>query len=617
VSVVELTPEKFAIELLAAFGGASSMTPSARSFLPDWRLRSFSLLEKLVESLEAPTLLAGFTGYPWTYIPLLLRPNCPRLPNFAYPYLRFLNYFERLDVTPFPAVTPRHINMVLDYSKWDQLELSDDSDIEVHPNVDKKSFIRAKQAQIHQERDRRRHQIATLKYERIINDGMLLRIDRLLTALKSHKGSDQKPDELLLQSVMESAMDAAADKPPSPPEGVHKEVEPQSFSKMMASLIDQAKKEVDKKEVENRYDAYITEITAHYEKVESLQKQLLAKLDELEKEAKKHITSEDLHTGFDYSKVAKAADSHAAAKSTPKQSSTIELLNPSAANQPMDESSGTEADVEDAVPKAVDADDEVEASPVAKKFAAIPSDDHRAQLDFISKHPEIMTERTTDGLLVEAFNSELEQHHKHARACVHAALLIQYCRQLGRDGVALFFKRISTAGHQANKLFTDDVRDTYARIRTRAGEIREERERNAAAGGGDVEQIQLHAVDPGTQIHIAVPPAVTESSSDQEKAAREIFESFPPGLRRALESGSLDEVNKVLGKMSVSEAEEVVGKLGDGGMLSLEEGIVDATTEEGKRVVEEIERTHKMPGSGEDTKMEGIVGGEDLSKDPE
>jgi cell division cycle protein 37 len=45
--------------------------------------------------------------------------------------------------------------------------------------------------------------------------------------------------------------------------------------------------------------------------------------------------------------------------------------------------------------------------------------------------------------------------------------------------------------------------------------------------------------------------------------ARQVFESFPPGLRRALESGSLDEVNKVLGQMSVEEAEEIVGQLGE------------------------------------------------------
>ena len=69
--------------------------------------------------------------------------------------------------------------MVLDYSKWDALELSDDSDIEVHPNVDKRSFIRAKQNQIHQQRMQRRHEIETLKYERIINDGLLERSMRI------------------------------------------------------------------------------------------------------------------------------------------------------------------------------------------------------------------------------------------------------------------------------------------------------------------------------------------------------------------------------------------------------------------------------------------------------
>ena len=84
-----------------------------------------------------------------------------------------------------------------------------------------------------------------------------------------------------------------------------------------------------------------------------------------------------------------------------------------------------------------------------------------------------------------------------------------------------------------------------------------------------------------------------------EEQARQIFETFPPGLQRALESGKLDEVNKVLAKMSVDEAEEVVEKLGQGGMLSLEEGVIDATTEEGQRVMGEIERNRRMPGQAQ------------------
>lgn len=42
--------------------------------------------------------------------------------------------------------------------------------------------------------------------------------------------------------------------------------------------------------------------------------------------------------------------------------------------------------------------------------------------------------------------------------------------------------------------------------------------------------------------------------------------------------------------MSVSEAEEVVEQLGEAGMLSLEQGVIDPTTEEGKARLEELER---------------------------
>jgi cell division cycle protein 37 len=511
--------------------------------------------------------------------------------------------------------------MVLDYSKWDALELSDDSDIEVHPNVDKRSFIRAKQAQIHQERERRRHQIKTLKYERIINDGLMLRIDRLLTALKSHKGSDQSVDALVFQSLMESAGDASEDMPPPPPEGVHEHIKDKpTFSRMMAALVDQVKKEVDESKAENRLDKFIEEIGSHRARVDGLQKELLAKLAELEKEEKKHITSDDIHTGFDYSSVKK--DEAASKASGSKQATSVELLNPPK-RDPLErsdtgQSSGADADVEEG--SAID-DDSVEASPLAKEFAKIKASDYHASLQFIHQHPQILSEKESDGLLVEAFNSELDGKPKHAKQCVHHALLLQYCRQLGgKDGVSLFFKRITTKDHQANKLFRDDVDSTYGRIHSRAAEIKRERAENPQAEG--VEQIQLHAVDPNTTINISVPPAEPTTTDPAEGAQqehnRQIFDSFPPGLKRALESGSLDEVNKVLAKMSVEEAEEIVAKLGDGGMLSLEEGVIDATTEEGKKAMEEIEKTHRMPGQSADVPhMEGMVEEGQLAGDPE
>jgi hypothetical protein len=72
---------------------------------------------------------------------------------------------------------------------------------------------------------------------------------------------------------------------------------------MMAALVDQVKQEVDKSKSDNRLEAFVGGIESHRAKVEGLQKELLAKLAELEKEEKRHITSEDIHTGFDVSHV--------------------------------------------------------------------------------------------------------------------------------------------------------------------------------------------------------------------------------------------------------------------------------------------------------------------------
>ncbi|CBY01971.1 hypothetical protein IAQ61_006566 [Plenodomus lingam] len=505
--------------------------------------------------------------------------------------------------------------MVINYSKWDALELSDDSDIEVHPNVDKKSFIRAKQAQIHQEREQRRHQIKTLKYERIINDGLTERVDRLLTALRSHKPAQAESngtldDQLVFQAMMESMMDTKVDKdggsdrPPPPPEGVHEHIKDKpTYPQMMASLVDSVKKDIDEqKSDEPRYSLFISGLEKEKARIEDLQKQLYAKLEELEKEEKKHITSDDIHDGFSYSSIRKGEDKPDASSS--KKAETVELLNPpkrpEASRTDTGESSGAEADVEEGTTiHDGDNEDDITASPLAQAFAKINAGDWYACLEFLMKNPEVLAEKETDGLLVEAFNAELDGRPKHARQCVHQGLLLQYCRQLGgRQGVEMFFKRIQTKDHQASKMFNDDVDSTYHRIKTRAAEILKERKENPQSAEG-VEQIQLHAVDPNTQITISVPPKEPTSSDPEERAAeqqaRQIFENFPPGLQRALETGTLEEVNKVLAKMSVDQAEEIVEQLGQGGMLSLEEGVVDATTEEGQKVMEEIEKNRAMP----------------------
>ncbi|KAK7938056.1 Hsp90 co-chaperone Cdc37 [Apiospora aurea] len=461
--------------------------------------------------------------------------------------------------------------MPVDYSKWDALELSDDSDVEVHPNVDKRSFIRAKQNQIHQERQERKLHIEVLKYERVVNDGLMKRISSLLDALKSHaaEAETRNPAEVAFQAVMESAGSAGDDKPPKRPEGCTR-----------------VNKALDEKKPENRYSAMVEEIGEHLKKVQDLQKELLQKMAELEKMDQGKITSDSYHTGFDSSHVSKSQPGDKATSSKP------ELLNPNFdINKPADSKAvATTSDPDD--------DEEVQASLDGKRFANIKSNDYRESNNFIAAHPQILSEKEQDGILVMAFDAQLEGKGDFARNCVHQALLLQYCRSLGKDGVPMFFKRITTKGHQAQDVFYKDVSETYARIQSRCKEINAERAQEAASGNAGVEQIQLHAVEPGTVINIRIPPENSEDES--EKQGRAIFEKFAPDMKKALETGSLDKVNEVLGRMKVDEAEELVGLLSEANILSLEEEIIDATTEDGQKHLKDMEERAALESYNDD-----------------
>ncbi|OAA67444.1 Hsp90 co-chaperone Cdc37 [Cordyceps fumosorosea ARSEF 2679] len=474
--------------------------------------------------------------------------------------------------------------MPLDYSKWDALELSDDSDIEVHPNVDKKSFIRAKQSQIHMERQQRKQRMEALRYEVALHQVLLKRISALLAALQSRASeatTTGEPGQLAFQAVMESAGDAKDDALPPVPEGLRVDPnQPKTYSAMMAGLLDQVNKAMVAKQPDDRYTAMLEEIRVHETQVQTLIRESGDELAKLEQQERKKITSADIHTGFDSSFVNKTP-------SAGGESTKVELLNPDY-DPSKAKSTGKDDD---------DDDDDGQPSPLAEEFGKIQAGNYSASLEFLAKHREVLTERESDGLLMIAFDEALEGREESAQQYVHQALLLQYCRSLGRDGVALFFRRVTEKEpNNAKDVFYKDVRDTHQRICKRARELKAER---AAAGDDGEAQIQLHAVEPGTVIAINVPEA--DSADPEVREAREIFEGFSEEMRAALETGELEQVNKVLGKMSVEEAEEYVNLFGEAGILSMEEEIIDGTTAEGRQKIEALEAKHSAEKAAEET----------------
>lgn len=430
------------------------------------------------------------------------------------------------------------------------MELSDDSDIEVHPNVDKRSFIRAKQNQVHMERQQRKRQIQAFEHQRTINDALVQRLRVLKATLQSrYAGSiDSKlnPADIAFQVIMELASTKPTeDSPPPRPEGVFDSDLPPlpTYSKMLATILDEVNKTLDERQTERgqRYEAFVQELGVHVQKIQDLQAELASKLDTLEQQDSNKITSESYHVGFDSSYVSRTKPGE-----TSKQETKVELLNP---NHVMDE---TKLKKTAGTDNSGDSEQKIRPSLAATRFAQIPVSDYRASRGYLQSHPEILqNESDTDGLLIEAYYAMMDQDdEKQAWQYVHQALLLQYCRTLGPDGVALFFKRITTPGHQAREIFEKDVAERFRAIHSMA-------KRDSKKKG--VEQIQLYPAGEDSSIRIQVPPAGSED--EKERKARKIFERFSPEMRAALESASLEEVNKVLAEMVAPEAEKMVSLL--------------------------------------------------------
>ncbi|GAA6019901.1 hypothetical protein JCM10207_003331 [Rhodosporidiobolus poonsookiae] len=494
--------------------------------------------------------------------------------------------------------------MPLNYNKWDNLQLSDDSDIEVHPNVDKKSMIRWKQRDIHEKRAIAKQKLASFPHEIAMNTSLLARIDALVASLKQHGQVFLAQELLRLKASLPYDYETKKLKDGEDPSEDH----------MIVSLLSQVVNEVQKKAKEeggvsvqagaDRTDALVKELEWHRGRLVDRLKEIEKETDEINKEQAKYITSDDLKMGWDSKTlisdkptaqpkpVASSSSSTFAPPKNKQSEQVIETLNSPAveAAQAKDaaELSGNSSDEADVPPL----------TPSALAFSRIAPLDWPRTMQAISADPSLLSEDTGDALMVEAFSLAMKgtrEAEGRARECVQKAMVGQYCRSLGKDGVALFFQRMTGQNSAALKLFLDDVTTTSTRVIERAKVVAAERASKAADSAAEgIEQIQLVASDPNVTISFEVPDGpppekleITGEGSDEldpvlvrEFLQRrwEIFEAFPKNLKKALGEKSLDKVNKVLGKMAVDEAEEVVEKLQEAGILSFETpGVIDQT----------------------------------------
>lgn len=456
--------------------------------------------------------------------------------------------------------------MVVDYSKWDKLELSDDSDVEVHPNVDKKSFIRWKQRDIHEKREQAKFRTLQLEVNIETNQDLLARVEKLIKAGENGRkvGLDVESDVAFTQEGDSKLKPAKATSPEQP-----------RYTDMIESMLMQIVAEDGKPEV------VLNKLKEHKDMIEGALRDEGKELAKLEKEKKQHITADDIRTGWDSTivyksnngagadaastekgsnpepKVSSSSPTSSSGKSSSSSSSTIETL-----NKPRE------------VPKPkVNEDGLEELLPDTAKFGELPVANMEMAFKYLMAHQYIVTEGQKDALMMSAFEHELAGETKRTEQVVWNALLLQYCNALGKDGVPLFFSKVTQPDHPARKAFEQDWQTTSNHIKSRCKILGQEYEKDKQEG--PEETIQLHAVDPDTELIIGIP----EEGSD----GYSIYEQLPPNVKEAINTKQLDKINEVLATLNIEEAEDLVGKLSESGVLQVENKIYDPKEWEQKR----------------------------------
>ena len=471
--------------------------------------------------------------------------------------------------------------MPLNYSKWDALELSDDSDIEGHPNVDHKSLVRMKQRQIHEERAARKFKISQSEAEVACNKVILPRLETIHASLLSPPAPHTSGLAFYNQQCEQLRVNPSPDKPPTTSPN-----QP-TYDQMILSLLLQITEKVkDVQGDEEKAKRLAEELKFHMGELTKRTEELEVEAEKEKNEQKKKITSDDVTDGFDTHYQPPAPEPTPLVPQKPKKAKTtttqIEVLNPGSVGK----GKGKE---EPEVLEEEDVDVVPEMTPHLTDFSHLPMFAYEKSFQFIQKYRDVVVPGASDALLVAGFRAQRAGKSKYAKQCIHQSLLLQYGDKLGVDGLGMFFKKMISGDARARGVFEQDVEKTYGHLvqRVKAAEEEETEE-------GGRETIQLVPQDANQTISFNVPDGpppenlVLEGPGTEEWDVEEVrkmlqyrwdvYSSFPVAFQEALKTDKLEEVNKVLGDMEVPEAEQIVEDLQEAGIMSFAEGgVIDQT----------------------------------------
>lgn len=461
--------------------------------------------------------------------------------------------------------------MPIDYSKWDNIELSDDSDIEVHPNVDKNSLIRWKQRDIHEKRQQRNIEIKSILVQLTMYAKLNERVDFLLSELDQSQlvndslimeklnGKFDKSEKFNYEHLKEQKGDtlrkglrdlsfSAEEIENTPP-----------YNEMIEDLFIQVKEDhPDAATDASKLAQYLKD---HRAKIDDVLSKQTIKLDDLLYQKSMLISSEDIHTGFDKSFLNKDKDDtkQPEPQGNKKTVTTTETIN--SPSKPSESSKESKSDKEILDDLALDS--------ATEEFGKIASTKLEESANFLIKHTYICNEQQKDALIMTAFDYQLQGDSNTARQIIHQSLLLQYVAQLAgvnpsKDqiikAIKLFCSKINDDSSPAKRGFLQDVENTFNHIKSRCEIIKQEQ--NTEGNNEEEALIQLKALDDKTELLVNIPK---EGSTEYEIFATKLTQE----MQDAVKTKSLDAVNKVFAKLKVEEAEQILEIFNECGVIGI------------------------------------------------
>lgn len=454
-----------------------------------------------------------------------------------------------------------------DYSKWDNIELSDDES-DLHPNIDKESWFRMKHRTRLEREEKEDKEVAEYKKKNQEDEARLRLINARLKGLNNQAGDagdDAEFEDVEALQVEKEELQAAV----------------ASRLKRIAEIEERRKWNIDN----------ICKVSVEKTVVNSKNAKPLSAaetpVDPVVLKAYDDGAEQEESGSSSSSSSSSAAAASAAAVDNSAESVFARATAAAAAKSTQSSVQPNKTTAAAAVPKGA----EPAASITRERMAVISYNDYcmkheqiletyseiqdiEATKEYLFKNCDVLLhEHAQSYMLLSCLEDEMNGKHKRMRLVCRQSQILSHIHDLGtsmkrdpRDVILPFFKRIEEKAHYTG--FLSAVDDFTKRIQKRAVEKRKEmdaerRAEQRAAGEGAT-------VGPG-----GLDPY-------------EVFESLPAPMREAFESQDTAKLQEVLARMDPQEAKSCMKRCVDSGLWVPSDASIFDTEEVREDELEEI-----------------------------